>query len=278
MAGLRIVVCLAPEAAADVVGAIGAAMAPFEAMRGYAPERDQWERWSVSGGSDGSGFRVLPGAEHDPRLVHDQPGWQGEPRPSLPGRCAGGPRGLLDLTSAGAEAAASAGQLWDLFHRLHGVLPAALPLDHFVALPENQVPHVPVGRNAAGEYHLLPDPGWQQAQRQYQAQPLIRQLLDAPSYPAGAVGRLPEMLPWFALPRERYVAARIEETRRQSELLTLDGWWVELDRPPVHGACESLATCPHRAGRTEPWTRAAMETYLERLNAEVIVVRLRCHV
>ena len=89
--------------------------------------------------------------------------------------------------------------------------------------------------------------------------------------------QLPEILPCFALSRERYVA-KAEEMRRRSELLTLDGWWVELDCPPVHGACDSLSACPHRAGRTEPWPRARMATYLEQLPGDVIIVRLRCHV
>jgi hypothetical protein len=275
---MSIVVCLAPDAAGDVVAAIDAAMAPFEAMQGFPAERDQWESWSVVGGSDGTGFRIVPGAEDDPRLIHDQPHWDGGPRPGMPGMCAGGPRGILDLTSDGAEAAAAAGQLWDLFHALRGELPPALPLAHFMALPEHQVPYVPVGRAADGTYRLMPDPGWQAAQRQYHAQPLVRRLRAAPCFAEGVVAELPEMLPWFDLPRQEYVDRRFEAARRGSELLTLDGWWIELGYPPVHGACESRAACTHRAGMTEPWTREAMATYLERLPDDVVVVRLRCKV
>ncbi|WP_432969072.1 hypothetical protein [Dactylosporangium sp. CA-233914] len=278
MGGLSIVVCLAPDSSANVVAAIDRAMAPFEAMRGFAPERDQRERWSIRGGSDGFGFRVLAGMENDPRLIHDQPHWRLGPQPSLAGMCAGGPRGLLDLAGPGAEAEIAAGQLWDLFHQLRGELPATLPRDHFVALPENQVPHMPVGRDAEGEYCLLPDPGQRQAEQQYGAQPLIRRLHAAPFFAAGVVGRLPEMLPWFALPREEYVARRAEEALRRSELLTLDGWWIELNYEPVHGACHSLAACPHRAGRSEPWTRAEMAAYLEHLPDDVIIVQLHCKV
>ncbi|MER7276298.1 hypothetical protein ABT369_17785 [Dactylosporangium sp. NPDC000244] len=36
------------------------------------------------------------------------------------------------------------------------------------------------------------------------------------------------MLPWFALTREEYVAQQGEDALRRSELLTLDGWWIEL--------------------------------------------------
>lgn len=269
--------CLPPDSLSNVVTAIDTAMAPFEAMQGFAGERDQWDQWSIVGGSGSSGFRILPGMEDDPRLIHDQLHWRDGPQPSLAGMCAGGPRGLLDLVGPGAEAEIAAGQLWDLFHQLRGELPTALPMDHFVALPENQLPYVPVGRDAEG-YRLMPDPGRLQAEQQYRAQPLIQRLRTASFFTAGAVCQLPEILPWFALPREQYVARRVEEARRKSELLTLDGWWIELNYPPVHGACESLTNCPHRAGRTEPWTRAEMAAYLELLPDDVIVVRLRCHV
>ncbi|MFI5908590.1 hypothetical protein [Dactylosporangium sp. NPDC051541] len=277
MAGLSIVVCLPPEASADVVAAIDRAMAPFEAQRGYPPERDQWDRWAVQGGADGFGFRVRPGFENDPRLIHDQPHWRLGPQPSPAGMCTGGPRELLDLAGPGAEAEVAAGRLWDLYHELRVQLPAPRPRAHFVARPENQVPHLPVGRNADGEYHLLPDPGQERAERQYGAQPLVRALRAAPYYGAGVVGRLPEMLPWFDLPRPAYVARRAEEALRQSELLTLDGWWIEWNSAPVHGACESHTTCPHDTGR-DRWSRADMAAYLEHLPDGVIIVQLHCKV
>ncbi|GAA3221367.1 hypothetical protein ACFO1B_16555 [Dactylosporangium siamense] len=278
MAGLSIIVCLPPDATADVVGALDVALAPFEAYQGYPAERDQWESWRIAGGNDGHGFHIRPGAEDDPRLIHDQPHWSLGEQPSMPGMCTGGPRGLLDLTSAGAAAEVAAGQIWDLFHQLRDELPPALPMEHFAQLPRNQIPYVPIGRDEHGGFKLLPDPGRQQAGEQYRAQPLIRQLLESPHFGAGAVAQLPEILPWFTVSRERYVAARAEEVRRNSALLTLDGWWVDLDLEPVHSACDSLSTCPHRDGWTEPWTRARIATYLEELPGDVIIVRLRCRV
>ncbi|MGI5176207.1 hypothetical protein ACQEVZ_07765 [Dactylosporangium sp. CA-152071] len=277
MAGLSIVVCLPPDSVADVVAALDSVMAPFEAMRGFAPERDQWERWSIRGGSDGFGFRVLPGMEHDPRLIHDEPHWQHGPQPSLAGMCAGGPRGLLDLAGPVADAEIAAGRLWDLFHQLRGEMPTVLPLEHFRTLPENQVRYMPVGGNPE-QYPLQPNHNLTQALQQYRAQPLIQQLRAAPCFSAGVVRELPDMLPWFALPREEYVAQRAEDALRQSELLTLDGWWIERNYLPVHGACESLDTCPHRADRSEPWTRAEMAAYLEHLAEDVIIVQLHCKV
>lgn len=265
VAGLSIVVCLPASAAADLTGAISAAMAPFEAMRGYAAERDQWETWRIA---DTGGFRMRPGAAEDPRVV--------QPLPD--GTCAGGPRELLDLTGPSDEAQAAAGQLWDLYHEIHADLPPALPMEHFAALPEHQVPYVPVEPDGDGGYRLVPDPGRALANQRYREQPLVRRLQEAPCYEAGVVRRLPEMLAWFPLPRERYVAARAEEVQRNAELLTLDGWWIERGYPPVHGACDSLAACPHREGRTEPWTWMDLAAHLEGLPGDVILVRLRCHV
>lgn len=146
-----------------------------------------------------------------------------------------------------------------------------------MALPENQLPNGPVFIGADGT-PLRNDPGRQQAERQYRARPMLRQLHDALFFTAGAVGQLFESLPWLNLDRAEYVARRVEEARRSSDLLTLDGWWVELNCEPVHGPCGSIDDCPYRAGWTEPWTRARMAAYLESVPADVIIVRLRCRV
>ncbi|WP_426513473.1 hypothetical protein ACPPVO_24420 [Dactylosporangium sp. McL0621] len=252
-------------------------MAPFEAYRDFASERDQWERWSIQGGSDGFGFRALPGMQDDPRLIHDQPHGEQGPRPSLAGMCAGGPRGLLDLAGPVTEAKIAAGRLWDLFHQLRDLMPAVLPLEHFRTLPENHVRYMPVGADPE-DYPLVPNSNLTPALEQYRAQPLIQRLRATPFFTAGVVRELPDMLPWFALTREEYVAQQAEDALRRSELLTLDGWWIERDHLPVHGACESLDTCPHRTDRSEPWTRAEKAAYLEHLPDDVIIVRLHCKV
>ncbi|WP_335972948.1 MULTISPECIES: hypothetical protein [Streptomycetaceae] len=98
VAGIRVVVCLPAAAAGDLRGAIGVALAPFRL--GEVPRwRGIWDEWTVRGGSDGTGFTALPGHADDPRLIHDDDGYDGTPLPSPPGRCAGGPRGLLDLAA-----------------------------------------------------------------------------------------------------------------------------------------------------------------------------------
>ncbi len=97
MAGIRVIVCLSPGAMDDLAGALAEALAPFELFSG--PEwRGIWDWWAIRGGSDGSGFSPLPGFKDDPRLIHDDRRSDGELLPSLPGMCAGGPRGLLDFS------------------------------------------------------------------------------------------------------------------------------------------------------------------------------------
>jgi hypothetical protein len=98
VAGISVVVCLPPEASKDLARALADAPEPFRLM--CVPEwRGIWDWWAVRGGSDGSGFKTLPGHEDDPRLIHDGPRYDGEPLPSPFGWCAGGPRGLLDLSA-----------------------------------------------------------------------------------------------------------------------------------------------------------------------------------
>ncbi|WP_370087680.1 hypothetical protein [Streptacidiphilus sp. MAP12-16] len=78
-------------------------MAPFEMWSGFE-WREIWDSWTIRGGSDGGGFSVLCGHENDPRLVHDWPRDDGELLPSVPGMCAGGPRGLLDSSTVRSAA------------------------------------------------------------------------------------------------------------------------------------------------------------------------------
>jgi hypothetical protein len=169
VAGIRVVVCLPPEAAADLRGAIAAALEPFRLM--WVPQwRGVWDEWTIRGGSDGgegTGFAVLPGHADDPRLIHDDDRYDGERLPSLPGWCAGGPRGLLDLA----------------------------------------------------EYRL--------------------------------------------------------RTRWHADLLTLDGWWIEDGRYPLHRSCDTEESCPHVAVG-ERYARD-FHGHLEAQAADTLLVSLKCH-
>lgn len=277
MAGLGIRLCLPPGSTDGIVAAVDVAMAPFESMRGFAAERDQWASWRIAGGADGAGFWIAAGAEDDPRIIHDQPHWRTGAEPSLPGMCAGGPRGLLDLHRPARDAEHSAERLWDLYHQLRPKLPAVVPREHFLQLPENNLPFEPDNliTLASG---LVVSRGQVNADNQYLEQPIMRELRASPFWQAGAMSRAYDIMAYFDLSREQYVAARMEETRPFDALLTLDGWWVEIGYPPVHGACDDLDACPHRHGMTQPWTSLDIERYLQRMPDDVVIVRLRCHV
>src|ERR1700730_6268511 len=103
MAGIRVTVCLQTAARADLGVALAEAMAPFEMWSGFE-WREIWDSLTIRGGSDGGGLSVLCGHENDPRLVHDWPRDDGELLPSVPGMCAGGPRGLLDSSTVRSAA------------------------------------------------------------------------------------------------------------------------------------------------------------------------------
>ncbi|MBC3841159.1 hypothetical protein GXW82_15265 [Streptacidiphilus sp. 4-A2] len=134
--GIRVMVCLPPEAAEDVPAALAQALAPFELMCGFG-ERGIWDWWAIRGGSEGRGFSSRPGFQDDPRLIHDTPRNDTEPLPSLPGMCAGGPRGLLDLSEYQelserlARLRARAEDPWELWQRLAPDHPPVLPLSQF---------------------------------------------------------------------------------------------------------------------------------------------------
>lgn len=98
MAGLTVTVCLSPGAADDIDGALTAALAPFDQDSDNPVDRGMWDSRRIHGGSNGQGFAVVRGHEDDPRLVHDEPRYDGIPAPSAPGVCAGGPRALLDFS------------------------------------------------------------------------------------------------------------------------------------------------------------------------------------
>jgi hypothetical protein len=94
MAGISVTVCLPPLTADDDVETVlVSVLAPFEMDSDNPHDREMWDAWRIRGD-----FAVAPGHWDDPRLIHEMPNFDGTPRPIVPGFCAGGPRGLLDLT------------------------------------------------------------------------------------------------------------------------------------------------------------------------------------
>lgn len=146
---------------------------------------------------------------------------------------------------------------------------------------------------------LLSEPFYR-AVDEYLRQPFMQAFLSADVGPRGArisVGfdrwdqfELPAVDPVVVLAgeREEFVGNEVSRAARRTDLLTLDGWWVEarisrssverLTRGiPVHGACDSPATCPHMLDLDERAYRADITAYLEALPEDAVIVSLKCH-
>ncbi|MFD9407044.1 hypothetical protein ACFWBN_08445 [Streptomyces sp. NPDC059989] len=267
MAGIRVTVCLPAEAADDIEGALDEALAPFYLDTDDNPvDRGVWDSRRILGGSDGTGFAIASSHENDPRLIHDDPWYDGTPCPSAPGVCAGGPRALLDFSQPLAASERTVAASWDLWHHLSAVHPPALPLADFVDRWWN-------------DPTAFPDDRWGDDMfAAYRAQPLIRAYLGHPhSLGMGAL--------WFPSPTEHPVInydgdrhAYIREfTHRyppDTDVLTLDGWWLEGGSNALHATCDP-ALCPHERPGPTPWPGS--EAYLASLPGDTILVRLRCH-
>jgi hypothetical protein len=247
MAALRVTVCLA--APADLRPALDAAMAPFEAGRGHARERSIWDSWTIRGGSDDFGFVIAGGAADDPRLIHDDPYHTGEKPPSEPGMCAGGPVALLDLARPYALATHEAESSWDLWHELARSLPAPRPLKELVAEHDTYATAIEL----------------------YRQQPLIRAFRercgDVPvAYRLSGLYR--DAVPDLGRGRDDFVHRQVAENARQTDLLTVDGWWINADGRAAHRDGDIRAS-------EGPFDVLG---YLATLPGDTIVVAVKCHI
>ncbi|MFF4114414.1 hypothetical protein ACFY0P_13195 [Streptomyces sp. NPDC001714] len=205
----RVTVCVPPCDPGDVVEAIGAAMAPYDYNRdagiGDPAVETWWDYWRVDGG--GCEFTVVPGHEHDPRLIRGAESRSGEPRNVPLSLCDGGPRALLDLEEPRARAAAGARLAFETWQEFSSAHPPARAFGDFwarhVADPENY-PHV-------------------QAVEDYRTQPVIAALLDDPELEdvvgGDPVARLSGDL-------DTLVRHAVDDALHTDYLLTLDGRWV----------------------------------------------------
>ena len=274
MATLFVTVCLPPAASQYLVQALDTVLEPFQSMQGHPAGRDIWDAWRISGGSNGWGFHVRPGLEHDPRLIHDHPGYYGEPLPSEPGMCAGGPRGLLDLDTPHRQVTLAAEQAWDLWHELAAEYP---PVRTFT------------------DYFREETVSWDRARELYLDQPIIREfhriiLGSTGRYPIstllhlltpdlGAVlGMLPEGMPELARDRTEYIQWQVAHHARRTDLLTLDGWWIDFSAG--WAAPSTLGTGvpdPDPDGWQIPIGWFDVIGYLMTLPEDTTVVTLKCH-
>lgn len=219
MAGVWVTACLPGEAAGDIGGTLREALAPFYLDTDDNPvDRGMWNAPHISGGSDGMGFAVTPGHIGDPRLIHDDPGYDASPRPSAPGVCAGEPRALLDFSQPNLARERAVAASWDLWHSLSALHTPAIPLAVFVDRRRN----------------------------------------DPEAFPGDRWGD--EMLTGSHPPN--------------TDVLTLDGWWLEGGIDAVHASCDP-GTCPHDPPKPAVWQGS--EAYVADLPGDTILVRLHCH-
>ncbi|MER5908134.1 hypothetical protein ABT150_50420 [Streptomyces mirabilis] len=266
MAGLTVTVCLPPGVADDIEGALAAALAPFDQNGDNPLGRGMWDSRRILGGSNGRGFAVVRGYEDDPRLVHDEPRYDGTPAPSAPGVCAGGPRALLDFSRPQAASERAAAASWDLWQRLSGVHPPALPLKVFVERWRNDPDAFPGGPW---------DDGMVAA---YRAQPLIKAYLDHPwslglGFP-GSPFHTEHPVIGFSRSRADYIRELSWKPPPDTDMLTVDGWWRESDGSAVHASCDP-ESCPHDPPGPAVWPGS--EAYLSQLPRATILVRVHCH-
>ncbi|MCJ0875342.1 hypothetical protein [Streptomyces sp. AP-93] len=265
MARMVIVVCLPGEDRSRLEEAVAEAMAPFELDYSGDEAFDIWDGWRIQGGVHGGGFELLPGYADDPRLVHEDPG------PSLPGRCAGGPREALALAEIRAEGAAQAAAAWDLWQEL-------VPL-HPPFVPEREVPQP----WSNPEEFRIEMRAQVEARVAFDAQPLVLAYREGMSaLQAAHRGHdLTDILHGGSahavarLGRREFVAEETACLPYFPYVLTLDGWWCG-EEGPVHGACDGPDSCPHPAPIAEPYRYGAAR-YLEALPGDTLLVLVRCH-
>ncbi|WP_069462822.1 hypothetical protein [Actinacidiphila rubida] len=252
---MRIVVCLPGDARGRLDEAIDRAMAPFMLDFTRGEELDIWDAWTIK---DEGAFVPLPGWEGDRRLIRG-----GSDRGEAL-ECAGGPRGLLDLSANEVQAADLAGQAWDLWADLELALPPAEPYSTFYARVN--------GRTYSSD----------QASEEYRAQPLVRAFdtalreLRVPGYDSWFLGFIDPVLEVGAHRRECFVRRQVGRALPRRNVLTLGGWWCEDGGRGIHGACHSPKECPHEP--EIPTGQSFVDAYLRDVPEDVLLVNLRCHV
>lgn len=267
MGGVRLTVCLPAEAREDLGAALTSVLEPFGMDTSGTFERAWWENWSIRGGSDACGFVIAPGHEGDPRLVHDEPLYDGTLLPSLPGRCAGGPRSLLDFDGPMAVARGWAMDTWDLWERLAAEHPPYVP---WSAFEERIQP-----------WSGVRTPEWDRASQEFETQPILK------AFRTQYVDEIPTHL-GFRPPRgmgnpHRWGADRSDFVERTcstvvslgTDLLTLDGWWIQPDGNAMHAACDDAWTCGHRSAAAVPPND---HRFYVSAPDDILLIRVRCRI
>jgi hypothetical protein len=270
-------VCLPAEASADVLAAIDAALAPFsEATTVEWDQGYMFDTWRISDPDYDGGFWVVPGHEDDPRLFHIDPRWENGYQARPLGRCRGGPRGLLDLDESPAKARMLAGQTWDIWHRVVPDRPTVVPFAMVQARLQQE-------RDSKDWYdHDV-------ISAEFEAQPALRAFRaehphgdrDSGGFFADVLFDHMQLTFWHGgTTREAYIESHARRLAGAGGLLTLDGWWIELDGAANHGPCGS--GCDHRPtafdeARRNHGIRTGIVRYLEALPPDALILEIEGH-
>ncbi|MEV0786462.1 hypothetical protein AB0I52_26580 [Streptomyces sp. NPDC050423] len=267
---MSITVCLPARAADQVETAVARAMAPFEIDHMRGDDLDIWDSWRITGGTvHGGGFNVLAGHERDARLIHELPSrWlaEHEPVPNDFGWCAGGPRGLLDLSASREEAMELADLAWQRWHELALELPTPRPRQFYDAR-----------HSAEPQYYSS-----EQASADYDAQPLVRAfedflgMLPTERYSVWFLRSVDPVVTVGSARREEFIALTARSALRKRNALTLEGWWYEGGTPGIHGLCHSPVNCRHKPDLPAGYDH--IDSYLAALPSDVLLVNVHCHV
>jgi hypothetical protein len=259
-------VCLPPTAPEGIQAALDAVMAPFDFNLASTPEGNpdgEWDWWRIDAG-DEDRFVVRPEYDGDPRLIHQPAGSGGQARERQALRCDGGPRALLDFDAARAAAVARARARWQAqqrdFARLVADHPPAHPLAAFL------------------RRHLADPVGYprEQAVADHHAQPLVRALNRQsvweryPSLGLWVLGPESDPITEFTRDLQPDLDTAAAWALAAAALLTLDGQWIEHDRPGPFTDVLPDETASIAYARQST-------AYLDALDPDCVIVRLLCH-
>ncbi|MEV0534023.1 hypothetical protein [Kitasatospora sp. NPDC050463] len=247
--------------------AVAKAMKPFARDGTGAVERDVWDSYRICGGH--AGLPVLAGHARDPRLITGRPSWDGTREPEVVGWYAGAPRELIDFGDRQRVAAAEhAGRVWDRWQEVAA--------GHPVAHDESVFYH----RHLAAGGTRASYPASSEAV-DYRLQPAVRDWAEI----APTLSR-PDIADHFTFghdpvgigqrSRQDYVSTYAASLLPRRNVLTLDGWWHDLDEEPLHGGCHGRATCVHEPDMAGGHLGA--QAYLDDLPGDTLLVNVRCHV
>lgn len=274
MAHYSVTLCLRGDQIEDLPAAISAAMAPFGETSSL--EWDQgflWDTWRIADNRH-PWFWIMRGCEDDPRLLYELPHRGESPELSLPGHCSGGPRKLIDLRPKPELGALVIGRAWDLWQQLTESLSPTerASLSHVVWNARRGYQRKDEAEAAHQAFREYPT-----VKAFYAAQPVVGDSTRYSTTPPIDVYTLNERTDWS---REAFIAAHLRTLYGGTDLVTLDGWWIEMDGTANHGTCGS--DCEHRPdafnhARRNTSIAQGKARYLEDLPGSALVVALQGH-